>query len=50
MNDLFLLEPEYLYHSARVRRQLRSVRYRKWQRRVDKDGRVGGTDAKNWIS
>jgi hypothetical protein len=50
MNDLFLLEPEYQYHSDRVRRQLKSVRYRRWQRRVDQGGRRAGTDEKNWIS
>ncbi|MGA8246265.1 MAG: hypothetical protein WB797_05110 [Nocardioides sp.] len=50
MNDLFLLEPEYHYHAARVRRQLKSVRYRRWQRRVDREGRLASTDEKNWIS
>jgi hypothetical protein len=50
MNDLFLLEPEYLYHSTRVRQQLKAVRYRRWQRRVAKGGRVAGTNEKNWIS
>jgi hypothetical protein len=50
MNDLFLLEPEYHYHTARTRRQLKPVRYRRWLRRVERDGRVAGTDEKNWIS
>ena len=50
MNDLFLLEPEYHYHSERVRQQLKTVRHRRWQRRVDKDGRAAGTNEKNWIS
>ena len=50
MNDLFLLEPEYHYHTERARRQLKAVRYRKWRRRLDFDGPQAVTDEKNWIS
>jgi hypothetical protein len=49
MNDLFLLEPEYLYRAERTRQQLRPVRYRKWRRRLE-GGRSAATNEKNWIS
>jgi hypothetical protein len=50
MNDLFLLEPEYQYHAARARQELRPVRYRKWRRRLQWDGPSGATNEKNWIN
>jgi hypothetical protein len=50
MNDLFLLEPEYRYHAARTRESLKTVRYRKWRRRVDGGGARTTTDEKNWIN
>jgi hypothetical protein len=46
MNDLFLLEPEYQYHAARARHELKPVRYRKWRRRLN----AAATNEKNWIN
>ena len=50
MNDLFLLEPEFHYHAKRAREELKPVRYRKWRRRVERDGPAGATNEKNWIN
>ena len=50
MNDLFLLEPELRYRAERARQELKPVRYRKWRRRLDRDGRRAATDEKNWIN
>ena len=46
MNDLFLLVPEYQYHAARARHELKPVRYRKWRRRLNE----AATNEKNWIN
>jgi hypothetical protein len=50
MNDLFLLEPEYQYHAARARHELKPVRYRKWRRRLEGHGPTAATNEKNWIN
>ncbi|HEX4471775.1 MAG TPA: hypothetical protein VH085_07395 [Nocardioides sp.] len=50
MNDLFLLEPEFHYHAARARAELKPVRYRKWRRRLEWDGPDAATNEKNWIN
>jgi len=49
MNDLFSLEPEYRYHAARTRLELRNARYRRWRRRLEWDG-PDASDVKNWIN
>ena len=46
MNDLYLLEPELKYHTARTRAELKPVRYRKWRRRPH----GAATNEKNWIN
>jgi hypothetical protein len=48
--DLFLLEPEYQYHAARARHELKPVRYRKWRRRLEGHGPSAATNEKNWIN
>ena len=50
MNELFLLEPEYRYHTERTRRQLKPVRNRRWLRRQKEASRAAVTDEKNWIN
>jgi hypothetical protein len=50
MNELFLLEPEYRYHTERTRRQLKPVRNRRWLRRQQEASRAATTDEKNWIN
>ena len=50
MNDLFMLEPEFHYHAKRARSELKTVRYRKWRRRLEGHGPEGATDEKNWIN
>ena len=50
MNDLYLLESELQYHTARTRAELKPVRYRKWRRRLEWDGPQGATNEKNWIN
>ena len=50
MTDFFTLEPEYRYHAARARLELKNARYRKWRRRLEWDGPDAASDAKNWIN
>jgi hypothetical protein len=50
MNDLFSLEPEYRYHAARARLELKNSRYRRWRRRLEWDGPDAASDVKNWIN
>ena len=50
MKELFLLEPEYRYHTERTRRQLKPVRNRRWLRRQQEASRATTTDEKNWIN
>ena len=50
MNDLFLLESELKYRTARTRDELRPARYRRWRRRLKWDGPDAATNEKNWIN
>jgi hypothetical protein len=49
MNQFFLLEPEYRYHTERTRRQLKPVRSRRWLRRLRDAERVAVSHDTPWI-